>query len=164
MKGSPRGGACLAGRLERLLLQEASCHTALSGAPDAPVHTGQQGTLTQTPCHSSTGSTTALASSVKHHRYQGHEVWGLQASWLPTTHASQGCSHMQTKAPAHSQLMLSPTELCEQYNLSLLRLKESLRLRGGSRLLVEKPKLTDLGFMRISAQELLGQGLLPSEP
>ena len=119
MKGSPRGGACLAGRLERLLLQEASCHTALSGAPDAPVHTGQQGTLTQTPCHSSTGSTTALASSVKHHRYQGHEVWGLQASWLPTTHASQGCSHMQTKAPAHSQLMLSPTELCEQYNLSL---------------------------------------------
>lgn len=26
---------------------------------------------------------------------------------------------MQTKAPAHSQLMLSPTELCEQYNLSL---------------------------------------------
>lgn len=51
-----------------------------------------------------------------------------------------------------------------RYCLHFARLKESLRLLGGSRLLVEKPKLTDLGFMPISAQELLGQGLLPSEP
>ena len=86
MKGSPRGGACLAGRLERLLLQEASCHRALSGAPDAPVHTGQQGTLTQTPCHSSTGSTTALASSVKHHRY--HLGWADPLEKKMATHSS----------------------------------------------------------------------------
>lgn len=133
MQGSPRGGACLAGRLGRLLLQGAGCHQDLSGAPDAPIHTGQHGTLTRTPCHSSTGSATALASSVKHHRYQDHEVWGLQASWLPTTHASQGCSHMHTKAHAHSQLMLPPAKLCEQYNLSRFTVTAVLIIVTGER-------------------------------
>ena len=51
-----------------------------------------------------------------------------------------------------------------RYCLHFARLKESLRLLGGSRLLVEKRKLAELGFMPISAQELLGQGLLPYEP
>ena len=51
-----------------------------------------------------------------------------------------------------------------RYCIYPARLKEFLSLLGGSKLLVENPELTDLGFLPISAQELLGQALLPSEP
>lgn len=116
-QGSPRGGACLVGRPGRLLLQGAGCHRDLGGAPDAPVHTGQQGTLTWTPCHSSTGSTTALTFLSEASQIpgpQGMEPLGLLAAHNTCKPRMITDAHKGT----HTQLMLSAAELYDQYNLS----------------------------------------------